>query len=137
MDDLIKIKNKSAGLFGFITTTGMKPLWEIFSKEDAASILLAYDAHKKLIGGVLLLHWQNVTYYWIAGATKHGKKLYAPTLLAWEAIKAAQRKKSALFDFVGVWDERIPKQNTEWKGFTKFKEGFGGTELYYPLVVNI
>ena len=134
MDDLIRIKNASAGLFGFMTTTGMKPLWNIFSKENAASILLAHDTSHKLIGGVLLLHWDHVTYYWIAGTIKYGKKLFAPTLLVWESIKLAQKHKSTQFDFVGIWDERIPHKNLEWKGFTKFKEGFGGESLYYPLV---
>ncbi len=133
--DLLNIKNKSAGLFGFMTTSGMKELWDVFAPTHA-SILLAHDEKKVLLGGVLLLHYDNVTYYWIAGTITHGKKLFAPTLLVWESIKLAKQKKSKIFDFVGVWDERLPKENTQWLGFTKFKEGFGGKTAYYPLVVS-
>jgi lipid II:glycine glycyltransferase (peptidoglycan interpeptide bridge formation enzyme) len=133
IEDLIIIKNTSAGLFGFITTTGIKELWQIFTPKNA-TILLACDAHQKIVGGVLLIHWDHMSYYWIAGATKYGKKLFAPTYLVWESLKIAKYRKSTWFDFVGVWDERIPRQNTQWKGFTKFKEGFGGTQIYYPLI---
>lgn len=130
IENLIKIKNKSAGLFGFITTHGIRNLWSIFSPVHA-SILLAYQSD--LIGGILLIFWDSRAYYWIAGATPKGKKLFAPTLLIWEALKLSKKMKCKRFDFVGVWDERMPKQFHEWKGFTKFKEGFGGYEQYYPI----
>lgn len=133
ISDLLRIKNASAGIFGFMTTSGIRELWETFSP-DHASILLAHDSAKTLVGGVLLIHYQHVSYYWIAGAVKRGKKLYAPTLLVWEAIKASKKNGSATFDFVGTWDERIPNENLQWQGFTKFKSGFGGTETYYPLI---
>ena len=131
--DLLTIKNKSAGFFGFMTTSGMKELWDVFAPNHA-SILLARDAKNTVIGGVLLLHYDHVSYYWIAGSIKYGKKLYAPTLLVWESIKVAKQKKSKIFDFVGTWDERIPNENKQWLGFTKFKSGFGGREIYYPLI---
>lgn len=139
IEDLIRIKNKSAGFLGFITTSGIDKLWPNFAPNYAA-ILLAYRDHgqetrnkKHCVGGILLLFWDTIAYYWIAGATLEGKKLFAPTLLVWEAIKLAKKRGAKQFDFVGVWDERIPKENHNWKGFTKFKEGFGGTELYYPI----
>ena len=85
------------------------------------------------IGGILLLFWDHTSYYWLVGATKKGKKLFAPTLLVWEALKLSKKRGVKRFDFIGVWDERLPCQNTEWKGFSKFKEGFGGKEMYYPI----
>jgi len=121
---------------GFITTTGIDKLWPLFAP-DHASIALAYDKNQMVVGGVLLLHWDNMSYYWIAGATKYGKKLFAPTLLVWEAIRQSKKFKSNWFDFVGVWDERLPREHTEWKGFTKFKEGFGGNTVYYPIINRI
>ncbi len=141
---LLQIKNKSAGFLGFITTYGTDKLWPLFSPDHAA-ILLAHRNSPTpplkirggkggvIIGGVLLLFWDDIAYYWIAGATHEGKKLFAPTLLVWEALKLSKKHGMKTFDFIGVWDERIPKENKEWLGFTKFKEGFGGREVYYPI----
>jgi len=100
---------------------------------DHATILLAYTDTHKLVGGILLVFWEKTAYYWIAGATKQGKKLFVPTILVWEALKAAKRRGAKQFDFVGVWDERKPNEHHDWLGFTKFKEGFGGVPFYYPL----
>ncbi|MBI5619441.1 peptidoglycan bridge formation glycyltransferase FemA/FemB family protein [Candidatus Gottesmanbacteria bacterium] len=159
INELIRIKNKSTGLFGFVTTTGVDKLWQIFAPKHAA-ILLAYsnviaspgsagrgNPHRiqrllrrfaprndKVFGGVLLLFWNKTAYYWIAGSTKEGKKLFAPTLLVWEALKLSKQRGCKQFDFVGVWDEREPSKFSDWKGFTKFKEGFGGNALSYPIL---
>lgn len=129
----IKLKNTSAGFLGFITTYGLDKLWHQFAPHRA-DILIAYTTERKPVGGIFLLYWQHMAYYWVAGATKEGKKLFAPTLLIWEALRQAKKHGCTAFDFVGVWDERMPDKYHEWKGFTKFKEGFGGTELYYPLI---
>lgn len=135
MKNLIRIKNKSAGFMGFITTAGMDKLWQALPEKNK-TVLLAHDSHEKIIGGIFLIFWEDIAYYWIAGAIKEGKKQFAPTLLVWEAILAAKNHGMKSFDFVGVWDERIPDKNQEWHGFTKFKEGFGGSELYYPIVLT-
>lgn len=167
--DLIKIKNKSAGFLGSITTYGTDKLWPLFAPDHTA-ILLAYSSNlssrpqsrdpssrrflnwipgpsipagrqarndKTIVGGILLLFFDSVAYYWIAGATREGKKLFAPTLLVWEALKLSKKRGAKTFDFIGVWDERIPKENLSWKGFTKFKEGFGGQTLYYPIFPSV
>lgn len=143
IQDLIKIKNKSSGFLGFITTTGIDKLWPIFAPDHAAILLVHRNSPTPpltirggkggvIVGGILLLFWDSIAYYWIAGATREGKKMFAPTLLVWEALKIAKKRGAKRFDFVGVWDERLPKQNKEWLGFTKFKEEFGGQSLYYP-----
>lgn len=131
----LTFKAKTAGFLGGLTTYGVKELWPYFSPKNA-TILLAYNNDQRVVGGVLLLYWYGIAYYWIAGATKEGKKLFAPTLLVWESLRHAKRHSCTLFDFVGVWDERLPKENLSWIGFTKFKEGFGGKELYYPLLLD-
>lgn len=130
--ELIKLKNKSAGFLGFITTAGVSKLWHILPPQYR-SILIARSPDNEVIGAIFLLFWQKIAYYWIAGALPKGKKMFAPTLLVWEAMKTARNQGMHWLDFVGVWDERIPNKNLEWKGFTKFKEGFGGETLYYPL----
>jgi hypothetical protein len=129
---LTSIKNKSAGFLGFITTFGIDKLWPILAP-DLITSEIAYSNKNKIVGGVLLVFNGDTSYYWIAGATREGKKLFAPTLLAWEAMKLSKNLGYKKFDFVGVWDERIPKNNLDWLGFTKFKEGFGTYPIYYPL----
>jgi hypothetical protein len=94
-----------------------------------ANILIAFYQEKP-IAGIFLLHTGEVSYYWLAAATNNGKKLFAPTLLTWEAFKLAKKIGCQIFDFEGVYDERYPIKS--WLGFTKFKEGFGGKEIYHP-----
>ena len=79
-----------------------------------------------------------MAYYWIAASTKQGDQNYAPSLLAWEALKLAKKKKCDFFDFEGVYDERFPKINRSWLGFTRFKQGFGGKEIYFhnPYIIK-
>ena len=83
------------------------------------------------LAGTLLLFHNKIAYYWQAAATEKGKKMLAPTLLLWEAIKLAKKKDYEAFDFEGIYDERFPK-NKSWLGFTHFKKGFGGKEVFYP-----
>lgn len=147
--DLMAIKNKSGGFFGFIVTWGIDKLWPIFAPKNAAILLASRTENllkvspwhlqgetlrnSEILGGILLLFWKKTAYYWIAGATKKGKKTFAPTLLIWEALKLSKQRGYTNFDFVGVWDERLPHFGHTWKGFSKFKEGFGGKEVYYPI----
>lgn len=129
----IRLKNRSAGLFGAITTSGLDKLWKAIPDANKA-ILLARDPDSRIVGGIFLIFWNRIAYYWVAGAVREGKKLFAPTILVWEAMKLSKLRRCTALDFVGVWDERLPDKNPEWKGFTKFKEGFGGQSLYYPTV---
>lgn len=132
IQDLIRIKNKSGGLFGFITTFGIDKFWDIMAPTRVTTVL-AYTKRERLVGGVLLMFWGDTAFYWIAGAVPEGKKLFAPTLLVWKALRIAKKKGARKFDFVGVWDERMPTKHLDWKGFTRFKEGFGGSTAYYPI----
>lgn len=132
IDAFIKLKNSTTGFFlGFLTTREVtKPLWKTFAPAHAKVILGKLD--NEVVAGILMLYFNKVAYYWMAAANKKGKKNFAPTLLTWEAFKYAKQQGCTLFDFEGVFDERYPKRAREWQGFSKFKEGFGGTPIYYP-----
>ena len=132
----IHIKSIAAGFLGSITTFGLDKLWPLFFPKNA-SILLATTPSGKIVGGILLLYWNHLAYYWVAGATREGKKLFAPTLLIWKALELAKSKNCTDLDFVGIWDTRLPTQNRQWLGFTKFKEGFGGYDVIYPLSIPL
>jgi len=82
-----------------------------------------------LIAGLIILQSDNMAFYWHNCSSLQAKKLFAPTLGAWEAIKESKKRRLKIFDFEGIWDERLPKMNLGWKGFTRFKEGFGGQPI--------
>lgn len=132
IEAFIKLKNRTTGIFlGFLTTRGVtRPLWQTFAPKHANVVLGKlknnYDA------GILLLYSHKVAYYWMAAATREGKKHFAPTLLTWEAFKFAKQQGCTIFDFEGVYDERFPKRARDWQGFSKFKGGFGGKSVYFP-----
>ena len=109
-------------------------LWRAFG--NMAHILLAYSPlptthYSQPVAGVLMVRTATSAYYMYAAATAEGKKLFAPTLLAWEAIRLAKKRKCKVFDFEGIYDERYPSTK-KWKGFTRLKEGFGGKIVTYP-----
>lgn len=131
--ELVRIKSASAGLLGFLTTAGLKEMWEVFAPGQAAILIAESIPSAKPVAGVLLVFWERTCYYWIAGSLKAGKKNYAPTLLVWRSLQFAKARGASVFDFVGVWDERLPRYGKSWLGFTKFKTGFGGKPLYYPI----
>lgn len=130
IDAFIEIRKHQYRPVGFLVTSEMKALWKNFYPTGHSTLLLAYSPKYKQavkpLAGILLLFYESIAYYWYASALPIGKKFFAPTLLVWEALKVAKRRKCSLFDFEGIYDERFPKASQSWRGFTKFKEGFGG-----------
>jgi lipid II:glycine glycyltransferase (peptidoglycan interpeptide bridge formation enzyme) len=82
------------------------------------------------LAAILLIVADRTAYYMYAASTGQGKKLFAPTLVAWKSIKLAKKLGCKLFDFEGIYDERFPIPS--WKGFSRFKKSFGGREIEYP-----
>ena len=111
-------------------------LWKSFGPN--AHLLFAYQKMSNVkcqmsnvLAGILLAHSPNSSHYMYAFSTKDGNRASAPSLLVWEAIKRAKKEGCKIFDFEGIYDERYPNTRS-WKGFTKFKEGFGGKVITYP-----
>lgn len=128
--DFINIRAKQHFPLGFLLKEEMEKIWQYFYPQNAI-LLLACARPKLPLAGVLLLFFGQKSYYWYASSLPEGKKLFAPTLLIWEALKVSKAKGAKLFDFEGVYDERYSKATSSWRGFTKFKEGFGGQEVSY------
>ena len=105
----------------------IRAIYNAFSKD---AVIHYVHINNEWLSAILRISTSNVSYYMYAASTKDGKKLFAPTIITWEAIKAAKKEGNKVFDFEGVFDERFPL--TSWKGFTRFKKGFGGIEVEYP-----
>lgn len=108
----------------------IKSLFQAFAND--ATIFFAKKL-MKILGGVLIISTKDISYYMYAFSTDTGKKYFAPTLLTWEAIKYAKSKGKKIFDFGGIYDDRFPLNS--WKGFSRFKESFGGKPVEYPGVL--
>lgn len=107
-----------------------KSIIKLFKSFGKKIDLLIALKNEQLLGGILVPYSQDTAYYMYAAASDQGKRLHAPTLLVWEAIKLAKKKKLKVFDFEGIYDERFPLKS--WLGFSKFKKTFGGQEVEYP-----
>lgn len=103
---------------------------EIYKAFGKNARLILLKKGKETLSGVLLIKAEEVAYYMYAAASIKGKKLFAPTLNAWEAMRLSKKLKCKLFDFEGIYDERFPIKT--WRGFSRFKKTFGGKEIFYP-----
>ncbi len=107
-----------------------KFITKLFEAFGDKSIILSAQRNGTLVSELLLLRTTDTIYYMYAAANDEGRKLYAPTLLTWEAIRMGKYLKLERLDFDGIYDERFPLP--AWKGFTRFKKGFGGVVVQYP-----
>lgn len=150
IQSFINLKLNKMGFLKLILGNSYKKqilaLWQTF-RPDSSILLLAYSnsyfqispltskhtSHfpPSPLAGVLLLFHDKICYYWLAASTTKGNKLFAPSLLVWEALKLAKKKNCEIFDFEGIEDSRF-KDTKSWSGFTKFKKGFGGEEIEFP-----
>ncbi|MDD2483027.1 MAG: GNAT family N-acetyltransferase [Candidatus Shapirobacteria bacterium] len=85
----------------------------------------------KCVGTLMILKNGKAAIYYAAFAENLGYSLFAPTLLTWTAMTTAKEAGCHIFDFGGIYDPRY-KMYKKWIGFTKFKEGFSPTVIYYP-----
>ena len=82
-----------------------------------------------VIAGVFVLITDKTAYNYYSTSLPEGKKLNAPYLLVWEAMKEAKKRGCSKWDFEGIYDQRWP--NNGWLGFSHFKKSFGGEEIEY------
>jgi lipid II:glycine glycyltransferase (peptidoglycan interpeptide bridge formation enzyme) len=111
----------------WIAEKEMGLLWQIFSKESKAFILIA-EWNKTDLAGCLILHHERKAYYYHAASINRLRELYAPYLLVWEAMTKCKEMRLRELDLEGIYDPRVPATK-KWQGFTHFKKGFRGDEL--------
>lgn len=110
----------------WIPEKDLTTLWDIFSNEGHAFILIA-QWNKTDIAGCLILHYDKVAYYYHAASLSSYREFFAPYLLVWETILHAKALNLKELDLEGVLDPRMPATK-KWHGFSHFKRGFRGEE---------
>jgi len=90
------------------------------------SLLIARFKGKPL-SGVVNLHHDGTSYYWLGASFKEGRKNGSNELIQWKAIQLAKRNGSIRYDMVRIDRERLP-------GIARFKLRFGGEMFKFPVL---
>ncbi len=110
-----------------------RTMLEVLGNEEAgitASCLVAWHEKQPVAALILLIHQEaNAAYYLHGASSYHHRQLMAPHLLQWEAIQQAKAAGCARYDFWGITTSDDPTH--PWAGITRFKRGFGGSEVSY------
>lgn len=107
-------------------------------KGKIAHILIAYYDNRPLAAYEVFL-FNEIIYYTYGGTSELHRNLMASNLLMWELIRFGRNNKAKKLD---MWGSLPPvyKETHPWAGFTRFKEGYGGTFIEmvgaYDLVIN-
>jgi len=102
----------------------------IHNFDNKSMIVMIRKKNGEILAGAAFLATQNGIYYSHNASTSEGRKLMAPTLAVWEGIKLGKKKGCRYLDFDGIDDPRYPK--SAWRGFSRFKLGFGGITHCFP-----
>ncbi len=125
LQDTMKLGGWSVPIKKMVTN-----LYQSFQPNNSA-LLFVYQKNEPVAACLLIWH-EDTAHYMYAALTQKGRELGAAYFLLNETIKFCQEKELKYLDLEGLYDERYPKQNPEWQGFTKFKMGWHGKVVFYP-----
>jgi len=114
-----------------------KIVWENLRK-DIAHILVAFYENRPL-AAYELFYFRNIIYYPYGGTSMEFRNLMASNLLMFEVIRFGKKLGAKKFD---LWGSLSPdyKENHPWAGFTRFKQGYGGSFIQlidsFDLIIN-
>ncbi len=93
--------------------------------------VLVYSPTGNMIAMATFIVSGDTISYQMNGSTEEGRHLFAPSLAVWQGMCEGKKRGCRWFDFDGIYDDRFPKGQKYWEGFTAFKKGFGGREVTY------
>ncbi|NQV13251.1 MAG: peptidoglycan bridge formation glycyltransferase FemA/FemB family protein [Parcubacteria group bacterium] len=99
---------------------------EILGKNDLVELFLAEYKGEVIAAAIISFLGGRAIYLHGASSYEH-RRLMAPHLLQWEAIKEAKKRGLQYYDFGGIAPADADK-NHPWSGITRFKQGFSGEE---------
>jgi peptidoglycan pentaglycine glycine transferase (the first glycine) len=97
--------------------------FKVFAAAGKALLVLAKYDEKFIAGSIFIFH-KGVAYYHHSGSMTAFRKIPAPYLIQWHAIKDAKARGLTKYNFFGI--ARTDDPNHPWAGLTFFKKGFGG-----------
>jgi hypothetical protein len=116
------------------TLRGYRPGWDDFcllldAFGDRARVVVVREDEEDVAGAVVL-YSDDTAYYFFAWTNGRGREMAAQYVLVDNEIGMAAKNGLSFWDFEGVEDSRFPRKS--WRGFSRFKAGFGGEVVEYP-----
>ena len=95
-----------------------------------------YPADRQVLAASLFFDYEDTRYYMQSAADQEYRRLPATVALLTSAIFDAKEQGIKRFDFWGIAPEGAPADHP-WKGFTEFKQSFGGKAVHYAGTYDI
>ena len=100
-------------------------MFEIFSKDNQASLFLAKYKNEIVSIAMIMFYKEEAVYHYAATSSKY-PKISSSHLLVWRVILEAKKQNFKVFNFWGIAPSDKPQHR--FAGVTLFKKGFGGYE---------
>jgi lipid II:glycine glycyltransferase (peptidoglycan interpeptide bridge formation enzyme) len=105
--------------------------WEMFDNLGPQRIKIFIAEYEgKPLAGLFMTMFGGQAIYLHGGTSQVSKEVMAPYVLHWEAMRVARYLGVKSYDFGGVAPADDP--NHPWAGISRFKRGFGGSEITSP-----
>ncbi len=142
----VKIEMRSASIdevWPVFEATASRDEFRLHGKEyyrkmiECGVAFLAVATHENdLLAANILIDFGDTRTY-LHGASSNVKRNFmAPYLLQWELMKDAKSLGMTSYDWWGVAPTDAPASHP-WAGISRFKRGFGGEEVSYPVAVDV
>lgn len=132
-DDFYRLHENLGRMKHFYVPSREHMLKKARAMKDVTVLFFAYEKGDDVpIATVWTSIKDGVMTYLHTGITDRGYELLANYILVWEAMVFAKKQKCSVFDFEIIFDERYPKENRRWIGYTQFKKRFHGRIVEYP-----
>ncbi len=128
-----KLLQETAARDGFHTheRTYYEKLLAVGTNEFSNGLFFAEYEGEVLAAAMINFYHPSRTATYLHGASARShREVMAPHMLHWEIARDAKNRGFAHYDFWGI-DEK------KWPGVTRFKRGFGGREVSYPVSADI
>ncbi|MCL5436236.1 MAG: peptidoglycan bridge formation glycyltransferase FemA/FemB family protein [Patescibacteria group bacterium] len=104
-------------------------LMEVLGKAGQAGLFVA-SYQRRPLAAAIIGSFAGRTIYLHGASSDRMRSAMAPYLVQWSAILSAKARGDRVYDFGGIAPAGAGS-NHPWAGITRFKNGFGGSELAY------
>jgi lipid II:glycine glycyltransferase (peptidoglycan interpeptide bridge formation enzyme) len=104
-------------------------MWNALSEKASEGLsrhLLQATYQDKLLVSWVLFKFKNILYYPYGASSHENREVMGSHAMMWAALEFGKKLGCQKFDLWGAAAPNYSKSDP-WAGFTRFKEGFGGT----------